>query len=79
MSPIIALVNTMIPAVGDFISAIFQFIGWGLDYIPFFLKLLCIPQWCIVAVLSLASVVLVFNATVYIYYFSLAVYNYFKP
>lgn len=79
LSPIIALVNEMIPAVGDFLSSIFEFIGWGLDFVPFFFKLLNIPQWCIIAVVSLASTVLVFNLTVYIYYFALAVYNYFKP
>lgn len=79
LTPIFSVINTIIPAVGDFFSSIFEFIGYGLQYVGFFVKLLMIPQGLLITLVGFFVGIFAFNLTIRVVGLGMAIYKYFKP
>lgn len=75
LKPIMAL----IPGLTSFFTAITTFIGYGLNYIDFFLKLLMIPKSLVVTVFGFGLGIFAFNLTIRVVGMGMAIYHYFKP
>lgn len=75
LKPIMALV----PSLSNFFNAITTFMGYGLNYIDFFLKLLMIPKYLVVLVFGFGFGIFAFNLTIRVVGMGMAIYHYFKP
>lgn len=77
--PIMAIVNALIPNLNVSLNNIFGYLEMGFQYIPFFLKLLLIPSFCIEIVVIIFTTYLSFVVGVRVYNFIMKVYKNFKP
>lgn len=77
--PIITLLSGLIPGFSDFYNGILNFIDYGFTYLLFFIKLLCIPQICMLAVLTVATATLTITIGVRAYTLIMRIYTKFKP
>lgn len=79
LSPIAAAINTVFPALTAFFTSVTTFIGYGLTYISFFVKLLMIPTAPLVALVGFFVGIFAFNLTLRVVGLGMAVYKWFKP
>lgn len=79
LSPIFTTISTVIPVLTSFFESIVTFLGYGLQYTSFFVKLLMIPKAPLVVLISFFATIFVFNISIRVVGLALAVYNYFKP
>lgn len=79
LNPIFSTVSTIIPEISSFFSSILAFVGYGLQFTSFFVKLLMIPQGLLVTVVGLFVGIFAFNITIRVVGLGMAVYHYFKP
>lgn len=77
--PIMAIVNALVPNLNIDFNNIFSYLEMGFQYIPFFLKLLLIPSYCIEFVVVIFTTYISFVVGVRVYNFIMKVYNKFKP
>lgn len=77
--PIMAVVNALIPNLSVSMNNIFQYLEMGFQYIPFALKCLLIPSFCIEIVVIVFTTYLTFVVGVRVYNFIMKVYKNFKP
>lgn len=77
--PIMALVNALIPNLSVSMDNIFSYLEMGFQYIPFALKCLLIPSFCIEIVVIVFTTYLTFVVGVRVYNFIMKVYKNFKP
>lgn len=77
--PIMAIVNTLIPNLSLSMDNIFSYLEMGFQYIPFALKCLLIPSFCIQIVIIVFTTYLTFVVGVRAYNFIMKVYKNFKP
>lgn len=79
LNPIYSAVSVIFPAFASFFNSITTFIGYGLQYTGFFVKLLMIPTAPLVTFVSLFVGIFAFNITIRAVGLGMAVYHYFKP
>lgn len=72
-------IMTLIPGLASFFTAITTYMGYGLNYIDFFLKLLMIPKSVVVTAFSFSLGIFAFNITLRVVGMGMAIYHYFKP
>lgn len=77
--PIMAIVNGLIPNLNINFNNIFSYLEMGFQYIPFFLKTLLIPSYCIEFVVVIFTTYISFVIGVRVYNFIMKIYNKFKP
>lgn len=77
--PIMAIVNALIPNLSVSMDNIFSYLEMGFQYIPFALKCLLIPSFCIEIVVIVFTTYLTFVVGVRVYNFIMKVYKNFKP
>lgn len=77
--PIMAVVNALIPNLSVSMDNIFSYLEMGFQYIPFALKCLLIPSFCIEIVIIVFTTYLTFVVGVRVYNFIMKVYKNFKP
>lgn len=77
--PIMAIVNALIPNISVSMDNIFSYLEMGFQYIPFALKCLLIPSFCIEIVILVFTTYLSFVVGVRAYNFIMKVYKNFKP
>lgn len=77
--PIMAVVNALIPNLSVSMDNIFSYLEMGFQYIPFALKCLLIPSFCIEIVVIVFTTYLTFVVGVRVYNFIMKVYKNFKP
>lgn len=77
--PVITFLSALIPGFSDFYNGIISFIDYGLTYFLFFIKLLCIPQICMTAVLTIATATLTITLGIRTYTLIMRIYKNFKP
>lgn len=77
--PIVSLLSTLIPSFSSFYNGILSFIDYAFTYLLFFIKLLCIPQFCMVAVFTVATATLSITIGVRVYTLIMRIYEKFKP
>ena len=71
--PIMAIVNALIPNLSVSINNIFDYLAMGFQYIPFALKCLLIPSFCIEIVILVFTTYLSFVVGVRVYNFIMKV------
>lgn len=79
LSPIFSGISTLIPELGTLFSGITTFLGYGIQYTEFFIKLLMIPTWLTDIVLAFWSAIFIFNTTIRVVGLGMAIYHWFKP
>lgn len=79
LGPIFSGISAIIPSFSQFFSSILEFVGYGLQYVSFFAKLLMIPQSLLVTFVGLFVGIFAFNITIRIVGLGMAIYHYFKP
>lgn len=79
MTPITVLVQTFLPDFSNFISGILNFMTDAFRFVPFVIKLLMIPQACVLAITSLFSAYVIFKVGFFAYQLILKIYRIFKP
>ena len=77
--PIVSFLSAIIPSFSQFYNGILQFIDYAFTYLLFFIKLLCIPQVCMTAVLTVATATLTITIGIRAYTLIMRVYEKFKP
>lgn len=77
--PIISLLSALIPSFSDFYNSILLFIDYAFTYLLFFIKLLCIPQTCMIAVFTVATATLSITTGIRTYKLIITIYQKFKP
>lgn len=77
--PIMAIVNALVPDLSISMDNIFSYLEMGFNYIPFALKCLLIPSFCIEIVVIVFTTYLTFVFGVRAYNFIMKVYKNFKP
>lgn len=77
--PIMAVVNALIPNLSVSMDNIFSYLEMGFQYIPFALKCLLIPSFCVEIVVIVFTTYLTFVVGVRVYNFIMKVYKNFKP
>lgn len=77
--PIMAIVNALIPNLSISMDNIFSYLEMGFNYIPFALKCLLIPSFCIEIVIIVFTTYITFIVGVRAYNFIMKVYKNFKP
>lgn len=77
--PIMAIINALIPNLSVSMDNIFSYLEMGFQYIPFALKSLLIPSFCIEIVILVFTTYLSFVVGVRVYNFIMKVYKNFKP
>lgn len=77
--PIIIFLSALIPSFSTFYNSILSFIDYSFTYLLFFIKLLCIPQPCMLAVLTVATATLTITIGLRTYKLIMTVYQKFKP
>lgn len=77
--PIMAVVNALIPNLSVSMDNIFSYLEMGFQYIPFALKCLLIPSFCIEIVVIVFTTYITFVVGVRVYNFIMKVYKNFKP
>lgn len=79
LDPVINAISSIIPSFSTYVSYFLNFLGNGLNYVAFFIKLFMIPSSLIMAVITLSmsifSVVLVLR----VIGLGTSIYHYFKP
>lgn len=79
LNPIYSAISTIIPGISDFFTSIMTFIGYGLEYTSFFVKLLMIPQGILVTTVGFFVGIFAFNLTIRVVGLGMSIYHYFKP
>ena len=79
LSPLILAISSFIPGFGNFLTSILNFLGYGLTYFVFILKLFMIPKECVQIVITIAFASLSIVAGIRTYSLIVKIYNYFKP
>lgn len=77
--PIMAIVNALVPNLSLSMDNLFSYLEMGFQYIPFALKCLLIPSFCIEIVILVFTTYLTFVIGVRTYNFIMKVYKNFKP
>lgn len=77
--PIMAIINTLIPNITISMDNLFSYLEMGFNYIPFALKCLLIPSFCIEIVILVFTTYLTLIIGVRSYNFIMKVYKNFKP
>lgn len=77
--PIVSFLSALIPSFSSFYNSILAFIDYAFTYLLFFIKLLCIPQPCMVAVLTVATATLTITTGIRTYKLIMTIYQKFKP
>lgn len=77
--PIMSVINAIFPSFSFNLDYIFTYLGYGFNYIIYFLKLLMIPPVCIQFILSVFTISLSLAVGIRGYQFIVRVYNKFKP
>lgn len=77
--PIIVFLSALIPSFTSFYSSILAFIDYSFTFLLFFVKLLCIPQPCMLAVITVATATLSITIGLRTYKLIMIVYQKFKP
>lgn len=77
--PIMAIVNALIPNLSITMDNIFSYLEMGFNYIPFALKCLLIPSFCIEIVILVFTTYITFIVGIRAYNFIMKVYKNFKP
>lgn len=79
LGPVVSLASSLFPALGEFFTSILTFIGYGLEYVSFFVKLLMIPTAPLAALIGFFVGIFAFNLTIRVFGLGMAIYKYFKP
>lgn len=79
LNPIFSAVTSIIPGISTFVTSVMTFIGYGLQYTSFFIKLLMIPPGLVVTFVGLFVGIFAFNITIRVVGLGMAIYHYFKP
>ncbi len=79
LTPIFKGISAIIPQLGTLFSGITTFVGYGLQYTEFFIKLLMIPTWLTDIVLTFWIGIFAFNLTIRVVGLGMAIYHWFKP
>ena len=79
LTPILLLINTLLPNLNININAIFNYLEQGFQYIPFFFKLLMIPSSLIQLVIIIFTTIVSIIVGLRVYRFILKIYTKFKP
>lgn len=77
--PIMAVINTLVPNLNISMNNLFGYLEMGFNYIPFALKCLLIPSFCIQLVILVFTTYLTLIIGVRSYNFIMKVYKNFKP
>ena len=78
ISPFVLLISSFLPDFSTFYSSIITFIGYGFQYLSFFMKLLCIPKNCMLMLYTIAVANLSIMLGVRVYLLITRIYNKFK-
>lgn len=79
MSPIVAIIQAFVPDFSQFINGILNFFEQMCGYVPFVLRLLMIPNFCLNAVALLFTSYVTFKIGFSAYKLILKLYDKFKP
>ena len=79
LSPIFTGISVLVPGLTSFFSAILTFIGYGLQYVSFFTKLLMIPKSILIVFVGLSVGIFSFNLTIRTVGLAVGIYRHFKP
>lgn len=79
LGPIFKGISVLIPSISDFIVSIGTFLGYGLQYVDFFVNLLMIPLPILTIFIGFYVGIFAFNLTIRVFGLGMAIYNYFKP
>ena len=77
--PIMAIINALVPDLSISIDNIFSYLEMGFNYIPFALKCLLIPSFCVEIVVIVFTTYLTFIVGIRAYQFIMRIYKNFKP
>ncbi len=77
--PLVSLLSSLIPSFSSFYDGILTFIDYAFTYLLFFIKLLCIPKVCMLAIFTVASATLTITIGVRAYTLVMKIYEKFKP
>lgn len=77
--PIMAIVNALVPNLSVSMDNIFSYLEMGFNYIPFALKCLLIPSFCIEIVVIVFTTYITFIVGIRAYHFIMRIYKNFKP
>lgn len=79
LTPIFTGITAIVPGLTSFFTSILTFIGYGLQYTSFFVKLLMIPSGLLITFVGLFVGIFAFNITIRVVGLGMAIYHYFKP
>ena len=79
LTPITLLVSAFVPDFSTFVSGIISFLTNMVVYVPFFIKLFMIPDFCISAVNLLFTAYVSLVVGIQGYKLVMKIYNKFKP
>ena len=77
--PLVSFLSVLIPSFSEFYNSILSFIDYAFTYLLFFIKLLCIPKACMLAVFSVATATLAITTGIRTYTLVMRIYEKFKP
>lgn len=79
LSPVLIALRVFIPDYSVYFTQIVQFVDYAVTYIPFFIKLLCIPKVLFISVITINLGLLVFWLACQSIMFFIKAYVAFKP
>lgn len=79
LAPVIKAATALIPSLASFFNAFTTFIGYGLQYTGFFVKLLMIPTAPLTVLVGFFVGIFAFNLTIRVVGLAIAIYRWFKP
>lgn len=78
ISPLVLGLSALIPNFSTFYSSIVTYLGYGFQYLGFFIRALCIPSACITLVYTIAAATLSIAIFSRAYTLIIRIYNKFK-
>lgn len=79
LGPVFTAIGSAIPELTTFFSSFLTFIGYGIHYTSFFVKLLMIPTVPLITLISFFVFIFGINLSLRAIGLVTAVYHYFKP
>lgn len=78
ISPLVVGLSALIPNFSSFYNSILTYLGYGFQYLGFFIRALCIPAPCITLVYTIAAATLSLTIFARTYTLLIKIYNKFK-
>lgn len=79
LTPILALISTLLPNIEINLDSIFNFLEMGFQYVPFFFKSLLIPSGLVQIMVLILTAVIAIVGGLRTYRFIMKLYSKFKP